>query len=194
MRIEDKSIQNIPSSIEEPLTVILIIFVASRECHWLGTNFWLPSNPCNMGKVGSPLPALQPVLPAFTNQHALISFRIILCKNWSKMIGRDSDKDLSTTSISLPSLLCPLSGVCLVRSVLVVDKMVNLWCAHWGHRFWHLGHSYGNNKGRINTGLACNLAWDFIAAICTCALSLPNPFLKAFKAKVVTTWCLRKTK
>lgn len=104
------------------------------------------------------------------------------------MIWCDCDKDLSTTRVSFPCILCTLGGVALVGSILVLNIMIDLG---WGSNIvalGHLCHSYGNNKSRVDSRLTGHLGWDLSTADCTNTLSLSDPFLKTLEAEVVPTW------
>lgn len=105
------------------------------------------------------------------------------------MIRRDCDKDLSRACICLSRLFRTLGCETLVWAVLVVHKMVNPRLPNVSVGFRDLGHSDGHNKCSINARIVCHPCWDCIAAIRTCSLPLPNPFLKALKAEVVPTRC-----
>jgi hypothetical protein len=77
---------------------------------------------------------------------------------------------------------------------LVVDKMIYLRSTPSIAGSWHPCHTYGNNKCRIDTRLACYLGWDLYTAICTCTFPLSNPSLEALQAKVMTAWSLKHEK
>jgi len=172
--------------------MVLVINITSRKSHRLCAISRLTSNSCNMGEMGTPLSACQPILPYLSHQNTHISFWVVLCRDWPKVIRSNCDKDLPTTSISLASFLCPLCCVCFVWPVLVVDKMIYLRSTPSIAGSWHPCHTYGNNKCRIDTRLACYLGWDLYTAICTCTFPLSNPSLEALQAKVMTAWSLKQ--
>lgn len=103
------------------------------------------------------------------------------------MIRWDCDKDFSATCISLPCILCTLSGVTLVRSILVLYIMIDLGGASDIVALRHLSHSDGSDKCRVDSRLTGHPGWDSSAANCTSTLSLSDPFLEALEAKIVPT-------
>lgn len=174
--------------------MVFIVLVAPWKSHWLCTIVGLPSNTGYMWKMSTPLPALQSIFPALSNKHTLIPFWVIFGWDRTKMVRGNSDKYLPTCSIGLPTPLSPLSSICLVRPIPVVYKMIYLWRPSRTNWLGNLCHSNSYHKGRIDTGLTRHFGRNGAPALCTGTLPLPNPFLEAFKAEIVSTWCLAKAK
>ena len=172
--------------------MILVILVTTRKGNRLGTIATLSSNAGNMRQMSTPLATLHPVLPRVTNKNTAVPDGVVFRRDGTKMVRRNSHKNLTTASIGFPSLLGSLCGECGIGAVLVADKVVHLgWARGPFSRLGRLRQSDGHCQLRVDPRLTRHLRRDLSTAIGTGALPLSDPLLETSQTQVVPTRCLK---